>query len=65
MKASMRVYSSPDPLMVDHIRNLLESEGITSIVQHRHLGSLAGEVPFVETWPEVWILDEARREEAE
>lgn len=45
----VRVYSSQHLLMADHIRSLLESEGIRSVVENRHLTGLAGEVPFAET----------------
>lgn len=35
---------------------VLESEGIEAVVRKEHLAGLAGQVPFMEAWPEVWIV---------
>jgi Putative prokaryotic signal transducing protein len=43
-------------VMIRHYRNLLESEGIACKVRNEHLGTIAGEVPFFETWPELWVV---------
>jgi len=51
--------------MVEQVRATLASAGIDCVVKHRDLRPLAGPVPFVECWPEVWVLDEAQADEAE
>lgn len=61
----MRVFSSPNTLMVDHLRHVLEGEGIACAVQNRFSASAAGEIPPAETWTELWILDETQRGAAE
>ena len=50
-----RVYSSPASLMVGHIRNILEAEGIRCFVKNEFLGGGAGELPPTECWPELWV----------
>jgi hypothetical protein len=39
----------------NHYRNLLVSEGIPAVVRNEHFGSIMGEIPFQDVWPELWI----------
>ncbi len=50
-----RVYSSPVSLMVGHLRNILEAEGIRCFVKNEFLAGGAGELPPTECWPELWV----------
>jgi hypothetical protein len=52
------VYTAPNSLMVDHLKLVLDSAGIDSVVEHRFLSSAAGVIPAQETWPELWVLNE-------
>jgi hypothetical protein len=54
-----------DPLLVEHVRSVLESAGIACHVAHRDLRPLAGAIPFPECWPEVWVEDASQVREAE
>lgn len=49
---------------VDILREMLESEGIACVVKNRDLSVAAGEVPPIETWPSLWVVDDARADEA-
>ncbi len=60
-----RVYSAHSPLLVGHMRNLLESEGIRCMVRNEGLLGGAGELPPTETWPELWVEREVDHERAE
>ena len=40
---------------VNHYKNLLVSEGIPAFVRNEHFGSIMGEIPFQDVWPELWI----------
>ena len=51
------VYSSPNLLMVAHLRNLLEIEGIDCLVKNEYLSGAAGELPPTEAWPELWVIE--------
>ncbi len=52
----MKKLTSADSLItVNHYKNLLVSEGIPAFLKNEHFGSIMGEVPFQEVWPELWI----------
>jgi hypothetical protein len=59
-----RVWRAFNVVEASHLRNVLESAGIRAFLRNENLVRLAGEVPFDQTWPEVWILDDAKAAEA-
>ena len=44
--------------MVHHYRNLLEAEGIPTSIRNEHLGSIMGDMPFTDTWPQLWVVND-------
>ena len=61
-----RVYTAESIIQVTHVRNLLAAEGIATEIRNERLGSVIGEIPFLECAPQIWIrhaLDEARARE--
>ena len=60
-----RVFRTPTVTEAHLIKGVLENEGIESIIKNEHLSGLAGEVPFMEAWPEVWVTDDAKAAQAE
>ncbi|MBW2519362.1 MAG: DUF2007 domain-containing protein [Deltaproteobacteria bacterium] len=40
------------------LRERLEKEGVSSLVRNEQLFTGLGEIPFVEIFPEIWILDD-------
>ncbi len=60
-----RVFSSFNLAAAHHARNLLEVEGIRSVVRNEILSSAMGELPPAECQVEVWILREADAARAE
>ncbi|MCC5810738.1 MAG: DUF2007 domain-containing protein [Ectothiorhodospiraceae bacterium] len=59
------VYSSHSPLLVGHMRNILESEGIRCVCRNMMLVGGAGELPPTAVWPELWVEREIDYERAE
>jgi hypothetical protein len=59
------IYSSPNSLLVDNLRNVLENEQIECIVKNRQLSGAVGEVPPIEAWLELEVLHDADVERAE
>lgn len=59
-----KVYASEDRLMVGHIKNLLEDQGFHCIIRNEHLQGVAGEIPPIECWPEIWVAEDSQYEEA-
>ena len=55
----MKKLTSSDSLVtINHWKNLLESEGIPSEIRNEHLGSVLGEIPFPEVWPQLWVIND-------
>jgi hypothetical protein len=50
------VFSSLDTLAVYHLRNLLEAEGIRTVLRNELLSRLAGEVPFTEVAMQIVVM---------
>jgi hypothetical protein len=59
-----RIFSSQNPMIIYHMKNLLELEGIQAIIRNENLTAALGEIPVTECWVELWILDETRETEA-
>jgi hypothetical protein len=54
-----RLFTSSDLIQVNQLRDMLESEGIACVIKNEILGGLAPEVPFTETFPELWIQNDS------
>lgn len=53
-----KLTTSESMVMIHHWKNILESEGIACELRNEHLGSIMGEVPFMEVWPQLWIVND-------
>ena len=53
-----KVNSIESLVTINHWKNILESEGIRCEIRNEHLGSVMGEVPFMEIWPELWVVND-------
>ena len=53
-----KVTSVASLVTISHYRNLLKSEGIDAFLRNEHLGSIVGEMPFQEVWPELWVRND-------
>ncbi len=53
-----RIYSAVSLIEATHYANVLESHGIAAQLRNTSLGGAVGELPFAETWPQVWVADE-------
>ena len=58
------LYSSLNLHEIYHLKNLLEAEGIRCQIRNELLSRLAGEIPFTECAPEIWLLDRRDLERA-
>ena len=52
-----RVYTAESVVQVTHIKNVLAAEGIRAEMRNDRLGGVIGEIPFLETWPELWVAE--------
>jgi hypothetical protein len=60
-----RLYTAQVPLMIDHLKNILESGGIECVVRNSYLAAAMGEIPPIECWPELWVVEDEQFEEAQ
>ena len=61
----MKKLTSADSLItINHYKNLLGSEGIPTVIRNEHLGSILGEMPFTEVWPELWVRNDLDHDRA-
>ncbi len=55
----MKKVTSADSLVtINHYKNILEIEGIACEIRNQHLGSVLGEIPFPEVWPQLWVKND-------
>ena len=53
----IKLTSSESLIIINHYKNLLAAEGIRTEIRNEYLGSIAGEMSFIETWPELWVVN--------
>jgi putative signal transducing protein len=56
-----RVYRAASLLQVAHARNVLISAGIECELRNVHLAGAMGDVPMMETWPQLYVDDADER----
>jgi hypothetical protein len=52
-----RVFRAASLLQVAHARNVLIAAGIESELRNQYLAGALGDLPMLETWPQVWVED--------
>lgn len=60
-----KVYSHESLVMINHLRNVLEAQGVAALVRNDRLMGVLGEVPFVECWPQLWVVRDHQTTRAE
>jgi hypothetical protein len=53
-----RVFRAASLLQVAHARNLLIMAGIESELRNQYLAGALGDLPMLETWPQLWVEDD-------
>ena len=54
-----RLFVSQSLVEVESLKELLSTDGILCTIRNQQGSSLAGEVPFVEVFPELWVVNDA------
>ena len=52
-----RVFRAASLLQVAHARNILTAAGIESELRNQYLAGALGDLPMLETWPQLWVED--------
>lgn len=58
------VFEHIDFTIVGHMQTLLEAGGIPTDLRNAGAAGLAGEVPYTQVYPELWVLDNADEDRA-
>ncbi len=53
-----RIYSAPVLAIVENMKNVLQLYGIRSIITNQFLSAGIGELPPIESWPQLWVAEE-------
>ena len=53
-----KVFTHENRLIVFHIKNLLEEQGISCSIKNEFASGGVGDLSPFETWPEIWVDDE-------
>ena len=51
------IFDNIDFTIVGHMQTILEAEGIPTELRNAGSAGLAGEVPYTQVYPELWILN--------
>ena len=62
--AMKQVFVSQHLVEAEMRKEQLEQAGIRCMIKNQRASGLAGEIPFVEVFPEVWVLDDRDYERA-
>ncbi len=55
----IKVFEDFDITLVGHYQSVLESNGIATYMKNQFGTSGAGELPFIEVIPQLWILNDS------
>jgi putative signal transducing protein len=61
----IRVYTAQIMAMVAPVKNLLEASGIPCVLRNEFLSAGRGELPPIECWPEVWVVNDSDAQRAQ
>lgn len=61
----LRVYSAQNIFDVYNVKHALESRGIECEIRGEHLSAGLGDLPPIECWAGLWIVEEGMKEMAE
>ncbi len=53
-----KLTSAASLITIKHYQNLLNAEGIDTELRNEHLGSILGEMPFDQVWPQLWVKND-------
>jgi len=52
-----RLLSHQSVTHLGYLRSILQEAGIACFIKNERLAGALGEIPFLECWPELWIVD--------
>lgn len=59
-----KIYVHIELARVGHYQSILEEHQIPSTIKNEHSAIGVGEIPFIEVWPELWVINDEDFEKA-
>ena len=59
-----KIYEHIEYARVGHYQSILESNGIATLVKNTGAAMGTGEIPFTETFPELWVVEDGEYDRA-
>ncbi len=59
-----KIFTHENRMILFNIKNVLEGEGMETVVVNEFASGGAGDLPTFDTWPELWLEDESSYERA-
>lgn len=59
------IYTHQNNMMVESVRSLLNYERIETQLKNEYASGASGDLAAIETWPEVWVVNEKDYKKAE
>ncbi len=53
-----KVYTSSDNILIGFLKGILEDQNIHILVKNEMLLGAVGEIPPIEVWPEIWVMED-------
>ena len=53
-----QVYTNESHFLVNNAKNLIEAEGIDTFIKNEFSQGAMGELPFHDTWPQLWVYND-------
>jgi hypothetical protein len=60
-----KLFTHENRMIVFNLKNVLQAEGIETIVVNEFAAGGAGDLATFDTWPELWVEDAAKLEQAQ
>lgn len=58
------IYTNDNLSLIRHLQSYLDNLGINTSIKNEYLSGAAGELPPT-SWPELWVIDAAKMEQAQ
>jgi hypothetical protein len=55
----IKLFTSPDPFLIQSVKSELDALSIPYLVKNEFAGGAMGELPWQESQPELWLVDES------
>lgn len=58
------VYSNENHFVASNVKNLIEAQGIETIIKNEFAQGAVGEISAFDAWPEIWVVNDSDFEAA-